>query len=211
MLRHYSCRKQRHHGGSGCCGLEQRRDEHVRKASGSVERCRSEDKYSCVESRVYERVERWWDQDSAELCGAWRLYAILRCSSSGWRQYDHPDQCKPRLSRDDDGKARQQRTTLPGCNSRTCPPFRGRRSAVLWTPSNTLGDLSTDYKARKLNDTIVILVAVQTTAAQSGNSSYQRTFATSSAITGLGGRSYHRPESAVQCQLGDRAQGGRRD
>jgi flagellar L-ring protein precursor FlgH len=58
----------------------------------------------------------------------------------------------------------------------------------LWSPvGNVLGDLSTDYKARKLNDTIVILAAVQTTAAQSGNSSYQRTFATASGITGLAG------------------------
>jgi flagellar L-ring protein precursor FlgH len=57
----------------------------------------------------------------------------------------------------------------------------------LWSPSNTLGELSTDYKARKLNDTITILVAVQTTAAQSGNASSQRTVTTSSAITGLPG------------------------
>jgi flagellar L-ring protein precursor FlgH len=50
-----------------------------------------------------------------------------------------------------------------------------------------LGDLSTDYKAHNLNDTIVIMVAVQTTAAQTGNSAYQRTFQTSSGITGLAG------------------------
>ncbi len=58
----------------------------------------------------------------------------------------------------------------------------------LWSQGNPLGDLSTDYKAHKVNDTIVIVVAVQTTAAQSGNSSYQRTFQTSSAITGLAGQ-----------------------
>lgn len=57
----------------------------------------------------------------------------------------------------------------------------------LWSQSNTLGDLSTDYKAHRVNDTIVIVVAVQTTAAQSGDSSYQRTVQTSSAITGLAG------------------------
>ncbi len=57
----------------------------------------------------------------------------------------------------------------------------------LWTPDNTLGDLSTDYKARHVNDTIVITVAVQTTAAQSGTSSYQRSVQTTSAITGLAG------------------------
>jgi flagellar L-ring protein precursor FlgH len=66
-------------------------------------------------------------------------------------------------------------------------PTDGRTVGSLWSPSNTLGDLSTDYKARKLNDTITILVAVQTTAAQSGDSSYNRTVSTSSAITGLAG------------------------
>jgi flagellar L-ring protein precursor FlgH len=63
----------------------------------------------------------------------------------------------------------------------------GQTVGSLWSPGTTLGDLSTDYKARKLNDTIVILVAVQTTAAQSGDSSYQRTVQTSNAITGVGG------------------------
>jgi flagellar L-ring protein FlgH len=63
----------------------------------------------------------------------------------------------------------------------------GETVGSLWTAGNTLGDLSTDYKARKLNDTIVILVGVQTTAAQSGDSSYQRTVSTTSAITGLAG------------------------
>lgn len=67
------------------------------------------------------------------------------------------------------------------------PAPAGQTVGSLWTPGNTLGDMSTDYKARKLNDTIVILVAVQTTAAQTGNSSYQRTVQTSNAITGLPG------------------------
>jgi flagellar L-ring protein precursor FlgH len=70
---------------------------------------------------------------------------------------------------------------------RDVPAVSGQTVGSLWTPGNTLGDLSTDYKARKLNDTIVILVGVQTTAAQSGDSSYQRTVSTSSAITGVGG------------------------
>jgi len=63
----------------------------------------------------------------------------------------------------------------------------GQTLGSLWSPGNTLGELSTDYKARKLNDTITILVGVQTTAAQTGDSSYQRTMTTSSAITGLPG------------------------
>jgi flagellar L-ring protein precursor FlgH len=57
----------------------------------------------------------------------------------------------------------------------------------LWT-SNDVSDLSSDYKARKVNDTVVILVSVQTTAAQSGDVNSQRTFQTASAITGLAGQ-----------------------
>ena len=93
------------------------------------------------------------------------------------------------------GRRRSQRTHPSSCGSdyitrlqqRDVPAVSGQTVGSLWTPGNTLGDLSTDYKARKLNDTIVILVAVQTTAAQSGDSSYSRTMQTSSGITGVGG------------------------
>ncbi len=63
-----------------------------------------------------------------------------------------------------------------------------RTMGSLWSSSNSLGDLSVDYKARKLNDTIVIVVGVQTTTAQSGTSSYQRSMKTASGITGLAGQ-----------------------
>jgi flagellar L-ring protein precursor FlgH len=62
-----------------------------------------------------------------------------------------------------------------------------RTVGSLWSPDNTLGDFSADYKARKLNDTLVILVAVQTTAAQNADVNSSRAFQTSSAITGLAG------------------------
>jgi flagellar L-ring protein precursor FlgH len=65
-------------------------------------------------------------------------------------------------------------------------PKAERTVGSLWTPGD-VGDLSTDYKARKLNDTVVILVAVQTNATQSGNVNSARAFQTSSAITGLAG------------------------
>jgi flagellar L-ring protein precursor FlgH len=65
-------------------------------------------------------------------------------------------------------------------------PKAERTVGSLWTPGD-VGDLSTDYKARKLNDTVVILVSVQTNAAQSGDVNSARAFATSSAITGLAG------------------------
>jgi flagellar L-ring protein FlgH len=52
----------------------------------------------------------------------------------------------------------------------------------LWSPAGFLDDFASDYKARNLNDTITILVSVQTTAAQSGSVATQRTFSTSSSI-----------------------------
>jgi flagellar L-ring protein FlgH len=66
-------------------------------------------------------------------------------------------------------------------------PKAERTVGSLWIPGD-FGDLSSDYKARKLNDTVVILVAVQTNAAQSGDVNSARAFQTSSAITGLAGQ-----------------------
>jgi flagellar L-ring protein FlgH len=57
----------------------------------------------------------------------------------------------------------------------------------LWSADGALSDFSTDYKAKKLNDTVVILASVQTTAAQSGDVNSSRAFATTSGITGLAG------------------------
>lgn len=57
----------------------------------------------------------------------------------------------------------------------------------LWSADGPLGDFSSDYKARHLNDTITIVVAVQTTAAQTGTVDSERTFSTNSAITGVMG------------------------
>jgi flagellar L-ring protein precursor FlgH len=57
----------------------------------------------------------------------------------------------------------------------------------LWTSDSALGDLSSDYKARHLNDTITIVVSVKTTAAQSGSVDSERSFSTSSAVTGVMG------------------------
>jgi flagellar L-ring protein FlgH len=55
----------------------------------------------------------------------------------------------------------------------------------LWSSQGFLDDFASDYKARNLNDTITILVAVQTTAAQSGAVATQRTFSTSSSINNV--------------------------
>jgi flagellar L-ring protein precursor FlgH len=58
----------------------------------------------------------------------------------------------------------------------------------LWSPEAELSDFSTDYKARKVNDTLVILASVKTTATQSGDVNSSRAFQTASAITGFAGQ-----------------------
>jgi len=59
----------------------------------------------------------------------------------------------------------------------------------LW-PLNggTLTDLATDYKARHLNDVVIIRIVEQTLAQASGNVTAQRGFSANSAITGLAGQ-----------------------
>lgn len=72
------------------------------------------------------------------------------------------------------------------------PPPNDGTVGSLWSATSALGDLSSDYKARNVNDTIVVQVSVQTTAAQSGNVNSQRTFSTTSGISGLiGGIATH--------------------
>ncbi len=80
--------------------------------------------------------------------------------------------------------ARLQQDTQPYPDPRT--------PGSLWSPAGALTDPSADYKAHNLHDNIVVLVSVQTAAAQSGNVNSARAFATNSAITGLpGGISTH--------------------
>ncbi|WP_241654300.1 flagellar basal body L-ring protein FlgH [Granulicella sibirica] len=67
------------------------------------------------------------------------------------------------------------------------PPPDARTTGSLWSAANALGDLSSDYRARNVNDTIIVQVSVQTTAAQSGAVNSSRTFSTQSGITGLVG------------------------
>lgn len=67
------------------------------------------------------------------------------------------------------------------------PAPDARTIGSLWAPGAMLSDLSTDYKAHNLNDTVIVQVSVQTTAAQSGNVNSQRQFATTSGISGLVG------------------------
>lgn len=60
-----------------------------------------------------------------------------------------------------------------------------RTLGSLWSPSAPLGNLSADIRARGLNDTITIVVALQTSAQSNGNLTSQRSFTTQSGITGL--------------------------
>jgi len=58
----------------------------------------------------------------------------------------------------------------------------------LWSSGGAFTDLSTDYKARNVGDTIVLQVSLQTTAQSAGDLNSQRAFQTTSAITGLPGQ-----------------------
>lgn len=62
-----------------------------------------------------------------------------------------------------------------------------KHAGSLWSPDGLIVDLSADYKAHAVNDNITIVVAVQTTAAQSGSVDSERSFSANSAINGLAG------------------------
>jgi flagellar L-ring protein FlgH len=64
-------------------------------------------------------------------------------------------------------------------------PEASHSTGSLWSADGALSNISADYKARSLHDTLTISVSVQTTAAQSGSVDNSRNFATNSAITGL--------------------------
>ena len=66
----------------------------------------------------------------------------------------------------------------------------------LWTPQSPYSDMASDYKARNINDLIVIQVVESTTAAEDGAVKSQRTFAATSGISGLMGTPG--PSSGIQ-------------
>ena len=64
----------------------------------------------------------------------------------------------------------------------------------LWPlEGSQLTDLATDYKARHLNDLVVIRIVEQTLAQASGDVAAQRSFSSNSAITGLAGQTNTAP------------------
>ena len=60
-------------------------------------------------------------------------------------------------------------------------------SGSFWTPQSPYSDLASDYKARNVNDLIVIQVVESTTAAEDGAVKSARTFSASSGISALMG------------------------
>lgn len=58
----------------------------------------------------------------------------------------------------------------------------------LWVPGGAFTDLSSDYKARNVGDTVTLIVSEQTAAQSTGDVNSQRAFQTSSAITALPGK-----------------------
>ena len=58
----------------------------------------------------------------------------------------------------------------------------------LWVPGGAFTDLSSDYKARNVGDTVTLIVSEQTAAQSTGDVNSQRSFQTSSAITALPGK-----------------------
>ncbi len=57
----------------------------------------------------------------------------------------------------------------------------------IWTPQSPYSDLASDYKARNVNDLIVIQVVESTTAAEDGAVKSQRTFSASSGVSAFMG------------------------
>lgn len=108
---------------------------------------------------------------------SWLLLLLMLCSS----------RCSLAKKSTQSDPAHLRADYIQRLQQQNIPPPEVRTAGSLWSAGSTLGDISTDYKARNLNDTVVVQVSVQTTAAQSGDVNSQRTFSTSSGITGLVG------------------------
>ena len=65
-----------------------------------------------------------------------------------------------------------------------------------WTPQSPYSDMASDYKARNINDLIVIQVVESTTAAEDGAVKSARTFSASSGISALMGTPGRQQQSA---------------
>jgi flagellar basal body L-ring protein FlgH len=89
---------------------------------------------------------------------------------------------------DEKGTERLRTQYIARLQEQYVPATEEHTVGSLWSPESSLGDFTSDYKAHHLNDTITIQVGVQTTATQSGTVDSERSFTSSSAITGILGR-----------------------
>lgn len=97
-------------------------------------------------------------------------------------------EARSKKEKDDRNSAQLRSEYIAKLQQKFVPSTPDHTLGSLWSDGATLGDMNSDYKARHLNDTITIQVAVQTTAAQSGTVDSERNFSTNSAITGLFGK-----------------------
>jgi flagellar L-ring protein precursor FlgH len=58
----------------------------------------------------------------------------------------------------------------------------------LWSDQGILSDMNKDYKAHKVNDIVMIRIAEQTNATQTGQVKTSRQFAANAAVTSIGGK-----------------------
>ena len=58
----------------------------------------------------------------------------------------------------------------------------------LWSPDSPFADLASDYKARRLNDVVIVNIVEQTSSSNNGALKSARTFSASSGLTGLFGQ-----------------------
>jgi flagellar L-ring protein precursor FlgH len=63
-----------------------------------------------------------------------------------------------------------------------------RTLGSLWSAGSPLSEIAADFKARRLNDTVIIQVVESTSAQTNGNTAQNRTLALNSAITGIAGQ-----------------------
>ena len=92
-------------------------------------------------------------------------------------------------------KTKRQPVASPDSLQQFLQRVQGQKVAMvtslgsLWPlEGSQLTDLATDYKARRLNDLVVIRIVEQTLAQASGNVTGQRDFSSNSAITGILGK-----------------------
>jgi len=87
-------------------------------------------------------------------------------------------------------KGKEQHTLAEYLSSLKEPPAAavpGKTFGSLWSDNAGIGQLAADYKAGRLNDSIIVKISEQTTANQTGTVNAQRSLSASSGITGLPG------------------------